>query len=113
MVRKSKKLRTEEQGVRQKALRDDARAEARPSRDDVARMFLWLWISETWRLQEKPRSRFDAMRDDVTDLLVKQGFESQVCGDEIERLFGEYKTDTPPFRIKRHLKANQPPDPAG
>jgi len=112
MAGKSKKQRTEEQGVLQKALRDDARAEARPSRDDVARMFLWLWISETWRLHAIPRSCFDALRDDVTDLLVKQGFESQGCGDEIERLFKEYKTDTPPFRIKRHLDANQPPDPA-
>lgn len=113
MARKTRNQRLEDQRVRQKRLRDGDRKASKPSRDHVARMALWRWISNTWRHDQDARRTLDGMRDDLTDLLVSQGFKTQACGDEIERLFAEYNTDQPPFRIKRHLKANQPPDELG
>jgi hypothetical protein len=72
-------------------------------------MALWWMISRSWG-HPRARKRLDAVRNELTDLLVAQGFDAEACGDEIERLYVEYRTDTPPFRIKRHLAANKPPD---
>ena len=109
MTRKPLKQRLEEQAVRQKEQRDKDRAACAPSRDDVARMALWWLISNTWK-DPRARRRFDAVRKELTDLLVSQGFDAKACDNEIERLYAAYRTERPPFRIKRHLKPNKPPE---
>ncbi|MCV3768736.1 hypothetical protein [Rhizobium sp. TRM95796] len=109
MGRKPKSQRREDQRVRQQDQRDKAKKACKPSRDDVARMTLWWLISGTWKNDRNARVRLDSVRDALTDLLQAQGFDGQAAGDEIERLYVLYRTDNPPFRIKRHLKPNQPP----
>lgn len=110
MGRKSREQRLAEQAERQQKQRVKDLKAAKPSRDDVARMTLWWLISTAWRRDPQAREWLTDARDELTDLLVAQGFDAQACGDEIERLYVEYRTDTPPFRIKRHLKRNQPPE---
>lgn len=109
MTRKPLRQRLDEQAERQKEQRDKNRDACKPSRDDVARMALWWLISNTWQ-DPRARRRFDAVRDELTDLLVAQGFDGEASGDEIERLYAAYRTDRPPFRIKRHLEPNKPPE---
>lgn len=107
--RKSRSQRREDQRVRQQDQRDKAKKACKPSRDDVARMTLWWLISGTWKKDRNARARLDEVRDALTDLLKAQGFDQQAASNEIERLYVLYRTDKPPFRIKRHLRPNQPP----
>lgn len=105
MARKTRRQRLEEQRIRQAELREAARENCRPDRDDLARMLLWLMIREAH--DQAARQRSSVRLNDLCTLLVtnlaRQGFDA----DEAEDVFGllerKYKSQAAPGRIKRHL----------
>ncbi len=107
MARKSQKQRNAEQQARSQNDRKKAVTIRKPSRDDVARTALWLWIANTWRVDKKARKTLDEMRDDLVDQLVAQGFDLRQSEERFEELAEKYRSSSPPFRIKRHLQ--EPP----
>ena len=104
MARKSWKQRNAEQRVRSAHNRKTAKATRKPSRDDIARMALWMWIHNTWLADTHARQTLDSMRNDLVDALAKQGFDPKLSENVFEELAERYKSDLPPFRIKRHLQ---------
>lgn len=103
MARKPKKQRNAEQVVRQRQVRNTARAKRRPSRDDIARIFLWQMIVGLQENRSDARTVLDKMRDEVVEGLERQGFDVRQSEDVFETLVEKY-TDRPfPFRPKWHL----------
>lgn len=109
MVRKSLKQRKVEQVERSQLNRIAAKAARKPSRDDLARTVLWMWIHNTWRVDPHARETLDSMRNDLVDELQRQGFDPRESEERFEELAYKYKSNFPPFRIKRHLQ-DTPPD---
>lgn len=99
---KSNSLRRREQRDRQKIYRDQQRVLRRPSRDDIARVFLWQMMS---RARQAGERRVDQMLDMIVTELTDQGFDERqselAFGDLLDRYSN---TDTPPFRRKVHLR---------
>ena len=104
MVRKSRKQRNAEQVVISANGRAKAKAEKVPSRDDIARTALWVWISNTWANDPDARATLDLMRNDIVDDLVIQGFHLEKSLDVFDYLAQKYRSGERPFRIKRHLQ---------
>jgi len=104
MTRKSKKQRNAEQAIRQRLVREAAREKRRPTRDDIARMFLWKVISDAHRGGEDGRTLINKLADRVVDGLESQGFDAQEGYDVYDQLVRKYSNGVFPFRIKRHLK---------
>lgn len=103
MARKPKKQRNAEQVVRQRRVRSTARTKRRPSRDDIARMFLWQMIVGLQKNRSDARAVLDRMRNEVVEGLERQGFDVRQSEDVFEALVDKY-TDGPfPFRPKWHL----------
>lgn len=110
MPRKSKNQRKSEQRARQQRVREKARAARRPSRDDIARMFLWQTISEVSRNGDQGRSMIRRMADKVISGLERQGFDDRQSYDVFDELVRKYSNGPCPFRPKRHLdKEREPP----
>ncbi|MBX9459669.1 MAG: hypothetical protein KL863_28615 [Rhizobium sp.] len=107
MARKGSKKRAIEQRERSQRDREKAAALAKPSRDDVARTALWLWIWSAWRFDKDARKSIDLIRDNIVDQMVAQGFDLRQSEERFEELAEKYKSDLPPFRIKRHLQKRQ------
>lgn len=104
MARKTRKQRNAEQLERSASDRKRAKVLRKPSRDDIARTALWLWIHTLWRKDAAPRRTLDHMRDALVDELEKQGFDPRQSEDRFEELAEKYRSGPPPFRIKRHLQ---------
>lgn len=102
MPRKPLKQRTAEQRVRQKATRVKAKANARPSRDDIARIYLYKTIVGKLK-EEDGRTLLDTMRNDIVDDLELQGFDQNQSLDVFDDLVKKYSNPLSPFRPKRHL----------
>ncbi|MFA7413297.1 MAG: hypothetical protein WC048_02320 [Rhizobium sp.] len=103
MARKPKKERNAEQVVRQKRVRDAARNKRRPSRDDIARMFLWQMIVGVEGKRRDARAVLDKIRDEIVGGLEQQGYDVRESEDVFEALVNKYSDGLNPFRPKRHL----------
>ncbi|CAD7047513.1 hypothetical protein RHAB21_03791 [Pseudorhizobium halotolerans] len=103
MSRKSRKQRNVEQLVRQQRVRDQAREKRRPSRDDVARMLLWLTIHGVQTRRRDVRAVLDRLRDEVVEGLERQRFSVRESEEVFEDLVAKYASGLFPFRPKRHL----------
>lgn len=103
MARKPLKQRTAEQRVRQKATRIKAKANARPSRDDVARMFLYLKIVGVLKKRKDAPLVIETMRTEIVGALERQGFDQNESLDVFDDLVKKYAKEEFPFRPKRHL----------
>lgn len=106
MARKPKKQRNAEQVVRQKRVRAAARAKRRPSRDDIARMFLWQMIVGVQGKRPDARAVLDKMCDEIVDGLEQQGFDARESEDMFDALVRKYADGLYPFRPKGHLDAD-------
>lgn len=107
MSRKSRKQRNLEQLVRQQRVRDEARVKRRPSRDDVARMLLWLTIHGVQRRRRDVRAVLDRLRDEVVEGLERQRFSVRESEEVFEDLVVKYASGLFPFRPKRHLEPDR------
>lgn len=103
MARKPKKQRNAEQVVRQRRVRNTARTKRRPSRDDIARMFLWQMIVGLQENRSDARAVLDRMRNEVVEGLERQGFDVRQSEDVFEALVDKYADGLFPFRPKWHL----------
>lgn len=105
MKRKSIAEERREQRDRQKAYRDEQRDLKKPSRDDVARAWLWKSLRRAAHAEETNQGSFlGKIEEDVVATLVQQGFDERRCEIAFLDIYDRYKrTSSPPFRIKRHL----------
>lgn len=103
MSRKSRKQRNVEQQVRQQRVRDEARENRRPSRDDIARMLLWQTIHGVQSRRRDARAVLDRLRDEVVEGLERQRFSIRESEEVFEELVTKYASGLFPFRPKRHL----------
>lgn len=105
MPRKSKKQRNAEQAVRQRHVRDAAKARCRPSRDDLARVLLWQMITAA---QERADARvaLDKLSEAIVGELERQGFDVRESENVFEELADRYSDGLFPFRPKRHLTSH-------
>ncbi|QRI62551.1 hypothetical protein JQ506_17085 [Shinella sp. PSBB067] len=102
MARKSIRQRNAEQRVRQQKVRDDARAQKRPTRDDIARTLLWQMIV-TAKKKRKRDAILGLLCDEIVAELALQGFDARESEAVFEALAEKYEPEVRPFRIKRHL----------
>lgn len=100
---KSKKQRSAEQKARQQDVRDGAKEKRRPSRDDIARMFLWQTIADAHKAGDKGRALIGKMADRIVKGLERQGFDDRESYEVFDELARKYGDGLYPFRPKRHL----------
>lgn len=112
MAGKSKKQRSAEQRVRQKKVREGARETSRPSRDDIARMFLWQTIVHAHKDGDEGRALIDKMADMIVKGLERQGFDDRESYDVFDALVRKYGDGLYPFRPKHHLDKAASDDPS-
>ena len=106
MPRKSISTRNDEQRERQADLRRRNREKRRPTRDDVARIVLWLT-----RVHEKEMPKaWERIADGIIDQLAEQGFDTRESELVIEDLVQRYTSGRGGFRRKTHLNARRAPD---
>ncbi|CZT38065.1 hypothetical protein [Rhizobium sp. 9140] len=110
MPRKSKTQRSAEQRVRQQDVRDGAKEKRRPSRDDIARMFLWQTISNAHKDGDAGRALISKMADSIVKGLEHQKFNDRESYDVFDSLVRKYSDGLYPFRPKRHLGKSTPDD---
>lgn len=111
MPGKSKKQRSAEQRVRQQDVRDGAKEKRRPSRDDIARMFLWQTIADAHKAGGEGKALIGKMADRIIKGLERQGFDDRESYDVFDSLVRKYGDGLYPFRPKRHLGKITPGDP--
>lgn len=97
---KSHRMRRSQQADYQKAYRQQQSASRKPSRDDVARLALYLMISE-W-LKDGQEREFTDWCEAVTTGLVEQGFDRDATRHRLDQLIERY-ADGWGFQLKRHL----------
>ncbi len=112
MARKPQKQRNAEQVVRQKRVRDSARKKRGPSRDDIARMFLWQMIAGVQNKRTDGRVVLDKLRNEIVEGLEQQGFDVRQSEDVFEALVDKYADGLFPFRPKWHLGPEGGPSPS-
>ncbi|WPE23494.1 hypothetical protein [Shinella zoogloeoides] len=103
MARKSIRQRNAEQRVRQQKVRDDARERRRPTRDDIARTFLWQMIVTAKKARKRDEA-LDKLCGEIVAELVLQGFDARESEAVFEALTEKYEPEVRPFRTKRHLE---------
>lgn len=100
-MRKTIKARSEEQRERQQALRDQAKRERKPSRDDIARALLhWSITGSAAKGQMETLFRVE---DEVVARLVGQGFDEGKAYEVFDDLIERYTKRRWEFRRKVHL----------
>lgn len=102
MPRKSKTQRNVEQAVRQRRVREEAKARKRPSRDDLARVLLWQMITAALE-QREPDRALGKVRDCRVDDFERLGFDVRETEQVFHELAERYSDGLFPFRPKRHL----------
>lgn len=100
-MRKTKALRNAEQRERQQRVRNIAKAQRSPSRDDAARTLLH-WII-TRAADAGKMDELDKLSDALIVRLVEQGFDERRSEDVIEALIEKYVSGRWSFQRKVHL----------
>jgi hypothetical protein len=103
MARKPKRQCNAEQLLRQQRVRVEARIRRRPSRNDIARVFLWKMIMSTEHHRLGWRQALDRLCDEIVDGLELQGGSVRESEEVFEDLADRYADGVFPFRPKRHL----------
>lgn len=96
--------RLRKQRIRQQEYRDRLRAERRPSRDDVARVFLHFMIVKAVKSGDK--DGMEKLINMLLDALEAQGFDRDASLDVIEDLIFRYTRRGWDFRRKVHLSSD-------
>lgn len=96
--------RLRKQRIRQQEYRDRLRAERRPDRDDVARVFLHFMIVKAVKSGDK--DGMEKLIDMLLDALAAQGFDRDASLDVIEDLIFRYTKRGWDFRRKVHLSSD-------
>ena len=105
MAGKTIKERNEAQRLRQMKIRQAAKVQRRPGRDDLARMLLWQMITRVQKIEGPNKQKLlDGLCNRIVAGLVKQGFDERQCEEVFDDLVRKYAGSMPPFRIKRHLQ---------
>lgn len=105
MASRTKKERNEAQRLRQMKLRQAAKSQRRPGRDDLARMLLWQMITRVQKMEGPNKQKLlDGLCNRIVGGLVKQGFDERQCEDVFDDLVKRYAGTLPPFRRKIHLQ---------
>jgi len=100
-MKQSKKERNTAQRERQQALRDQAKRERKPSRDDIARALLhWSIIGSAAKGQMETLFRVE---DEIVARLVGQGFDEGKAYEVFDDLIERYTKRRWEFRRKVHL----------
>lgn len=99
----SRRQRLDRQRERQRALRAEASASRKPSRDDIARTLLHWAITEN--IKHGREEELDRLQRQVIDRLVEQGFDRQASDTAWDALVDKYRKGWT-FQTKRHLKAD-------
>ena len=93
--------RLRKQRERQKEYRDRMRAERKPTRDDVARVFLHFMIAKA--MKSGNQDGMEKLIDLLLDGLADQGFDKDASLDAIDDLIDRYTKRGWDFRRKVHL----------
>ena len=101
-MKQSKKERNAAQRQRQQALRNQAKRERKPSRDDIARAFLY-W-SITGSAAKGQMETLFRVEDEIVARLVGQGFDEGKAYEVFDDLIERYTRQRWAFRRKVHLK---------
>ena len=97
---KSTKTRRLHQEDYQRAYREQQKMRRKPTRDDVARLALYLMISEG--LKDGQERAFANWCETVTTGLVEQGFDRDATRHRLDQLIERYAEGWD-FQLKRHL----------
>lgn len=97
---KSNRMRRNDQADYQRVYRQQQKASRTPSRDDVARLALYLMISEG--LKDGQERNLAVWCETVTTGLVEQGFDRDATRHRLHQLIDRY-ADGWGFQLKRHL----------
>ncbi|MEE9922386.1 MAG: hypothetical protein PBV01_03235 [Brucella anthropi] len=100
--------RLRKQRERQKEYRDRLRAERKPTRDDVARVFLHFMIAKAMRSGNQ--DGMEKLIDMLLDGLADQGFDKDASLDVIDDLIDRYTKRGWDFRRKVHLMSHEGAD---
>ena len=100
-MKQSKKERNAAQRQRQQALRNQAKRERKPSRDDIARAFLY-W-SITGSAAKGQMETLFRVEDEIVARLVGQGFDEGKAYEVFDDLIERYTKRRWEFRRKVHL----------
>jgi hypothetical protein len=109
MPRKTLKQRNAEQAIRQLQVRKTAKQKLKPTRDEIARVVLWLMIKSVTREDRKRREAVDSLRNMAVEALEQQGFSPRECETYFEYLVQKYADGSWPFRPKEHLEGKDVP----
>lgn len=93
--------RLRKQRERQKEYRARLRAERKPTRDDVARVFLYFMIAKA--MKSGNQDGMEKLIDMLLDGLADQGFDKDASLDVIDDLIDRYTKKGWDFRRKVHL----------
>ena len=96
--------RLRKQRERQQKYRERMKAERRPSRDDVARAFLYAFIARACE-HNKREKILKWLANTILHELVTQGFDRKTSSEVIEDLIDKYAKGTWEFRRKIHLQS--------
>ena len=99
-MRNSNRRRLNHQADYQRAYRRQQKASRKPSRDDVARLALYLVISEG--LKDGQERAFANWCETVMTGLVEQGFDRDATRHRLDQLIERYAEGWD-FQLKRHL----------
>ncbi|MDR7028988.1 hypothetical protein [Rhizobium rosettiformans] len=105
MARKPKKQRNAKQRERQIRVREQALADRRPTRDDIARMLLWQMIVGVLNTRDDAKAVLDKLGNEIAEGLERRGFDGDESLDVFDALVIKYSDGLYPFRPKRHLIA--------
>jgi hypothetical protein len=100
-VRKPKERRNKEQRDRQRKLREAAKLERKPSRDDIARVLLHWAITKC--IERGQENMLNRVQDEVVSILAVQGFDEGKAYEVFDDLIERYTKQRWGFRRKIHL----------
>ena len=98
----SRRQRLDRQRERQRALRAEASAQRKPSRDDIARTLLHWAVTEN--IRHGREEELYRLQVQVVEHLASQGFDRQASDTAWDALVDKYRKGWA-FQSRRHLKA--------
>lgn len=103
-MRKSQAQKNADQRKRQRTLRARAKAEQRPSRDDIARVLLHWTITKA--MKKGQEAMLYSVADEIVSRLAAQGFDEGKAYDVFDELVERYTKQHWAFRRKTYLPSD-------